>query len=115
MTDFVLKHFKHPGHTSVVATGVAISGPSADGFVHVTFYRDMLSLIEEYFDAHEEGEGVNKTATLVPKREANKTEMGREDVATVLIPAAAFESFYRTFGQMAELLPERIEKPKQGH
>lgn len=85
---------------------MAVSGPSPDGFVHVTYYRDRVDLIEELFEMPDGADMTNNTepVTLTKKDPSTRTELCREDVVTVLVPISLFDSFAKAFSGMAETL-----------
>lgn len=111
MGEMILKHNKHPAHHSSMATGVALSGPSPDGFVHLTFYRDAIELVEEHFEtAPGEVEG---TVHLRPVDGSLKTTLSREDVVTLLVPAGKFKSFASALQRMVAVVESHpTESPK---
>lgn len=105
MVEVALKHRKHPHYTTTVASGLGIGGPSTDGFVSIAFFREMVDVVEEYFDRIEEplaGGAVRVTMNSTAK--PAKIEQFREDVATVLVPIASFYSFAEAVANMAESL-----------
>lgn len=111
MADFALKHYKHAAHFTCVATGMAVSGPSPDGFVHVTYYRDRVDLVEELFEMPDGTDMSNPAGpvTLTKKDPPSRTEISREDVVTVLVPIALFDSFTKAFSGMTTNLATSAE------
>jgi hypothetical protein len=82
---FRLVHRAGTGYTQVVATAVQVSGPSADGMVHLNFCRDMVSISAETGLAKptQDPDAFEVTLNQV------ESEPMRLDVALVSIPAAA--------------------------
>lgn len=114
MAEFILKHVRHPAYASTVATGVVISGPSTDGLVQATFYRELLIPVEEYFNREERevagGAGLEVKLTL---DRPGKIDQVREDVVTVQMQRGHFKAFVKALGKMVEGL-EAAEKGQQG-
>lgn len=94
---FKMKHFQSPGYSSEVATGLAINGPSGDGFVHLMFYRDSVKMEAQDFVRTEVPGGMQLTPTGT-----NEVEICREDVAKISMPASVFAGLVKVFERHME-------------
>jgi hypothetical protein len=114
MSKFELKHHQSAAFASAVATGMIVAGPSGDGFLHLTFFRDILRCPVETFEApdnvpgehlhgehlhgehlhgeHLHGEHLHGVDVAQAVGQA-ETVLYREDVAIISIPAHLFPSF----------------------
>ncbi|MHC9012132.1 hypothetical protein ACYX79_10965 [Stenotrophomonas rhizophila] len=110
MAEFVLKHVKHPGFSSKVATGIAAAGPTGDQYVHLTFYRDGVELLEEYFERDEQQFEHGKKILLTESDRPPKTEFVREDVVRLVIPIARFNEVAAAVAKMNDRLG-KLEEP----
>lgn len=103
MVEVALKHRKNPHYTTTVASGLGIGGPSTDGFISIAFFREMVDVLEEYFDRTEEplADGAVRV-TMNSTTKPAKIEQFREDVATVLVPVSSFHAFAEAVAAMSE-------------
>ncbi|CRD61458.1 MULTISPECIES: hypothetical protein [Stenotrophomonas] len=101
MAEFILKHVKHPGFSSKVATGVAAGGPTGDGNVHLTFYRDGVDLIEEYFEREEKPVPGGKAVVLSKGKKQPKSEFVREDLVRLVIPIDQLDEISELISKLA--------------
>lgn len=83
-----IQHVKSPNFVSEFAQNVTMHGPTAGGFYHLQFHRDVMEL--EYEDAvlHEHSGGA---ATYNIQLEPEATKHFREDVARLTVPAALLD------------------------
>ena len=95
MTTLKIRHVLHTGYTSTVATALSLTGPSPDGFVHVTFFRDATRITEETLSQEVLQSGDVEVIKISPQE--NRTEHVREDVACIAIPVAKL-------GEVAEVI-----------
>lgn len=107
MTEFVIKHSRAPHYTTAVATGLGLGGPSGDGFVHLTFFRDIFNIKSERFESVETKTTGNATEIKLGSPLPNKVELEREDVVTISIPADKLKSFADALAaHVAAAIPE---------
>ena len=85
--ELIVKHEKSPHYGSYVATGCFVSGPTADGMVHIQFYRDTTYISEE---RGTEIPGTKDAYKLDVPREAIKNY--REVQSTMSLPLSAIHS-----------------------
>ncbi|MGE8235085.1 MAG: hypothetical protein ACN6PQ_02315 [Stenotrophomonas indicatrix] len=107
MAKTTVKHVQNSAYTSAMASGLVISGPSPDGFIHVTFWREGLRLTEEHFEQevfHHEGVEVAK---MTPQ--GNVSEQFREDVATMIIPVHKYSEFCDALCKMRDSLDKSLQ------
>jgi hypothetical protein len=101
-SKIVVKHIQHPGYTSAMASGAVLAGPSPDGFVHITYWREGMRLLEEKFE--QEVTLVNNVEVAKMKSEGNISEHFREDVATILLPVAKLDEICNALCKMRDNL-----------
>jgi hypothetical protein len=106
MAEYVLKHVKHPGFSSKVATGVVAGGPTGDGHVHLTFYRDGVDLIEEYFEREERPVTGGKAVVLSKADKHPKSEFVREDLVRLVIPTHQLDEISDLIARLAKRVAE---------
>ncbi|HEI8112374.1 MULTISPECIES: hypothetical protein [Stenotrophomonas] len=102
MAQTTVKHIQSNAYTSAMASGLIINGPSPDGFIHVTFWREGMRLTEEQFEQelfHHEGVQVAK---MTPQ--GNTVEHFREDVSTMIIPVPKLSEFCDALCKMRDAL-----------
>jgi hypothetical protein len=99
-----------PGYRSGIATGMTLLGPTADGFLHLEFIRDLQMTMEE---------SVNITTTSGPSGQSYQratsigepvVESRKELLATVSINARLLAWFVVTLKRLAEQhAPKQVE------
>lgn len=88
----VLEHVDSPSYISAVATGISISGPSGDGFLHLTFFRDIMRPVAEEFTLAPESADPSNVKFTLESRGGGEPKMYREDIATISISPGAVEA-----------------------
>ncbi len=106
LSKVTMKHVQHPAFTSAMATGIALAGPSPDGYVHIQYWREGLRMLQENFEQEIFVQDGIQVARL--KADGNETEAFREDVATVLIPVAKFDEFCDAMCKMRDSLKQSL-------
>lgn len=94
-----------------MASGIVVAGPSPDGFVHVTFWREGLRLLHESFE--QETRVIDGIEVARMKPEGNESEHFREDVATIILPAAKLDEICNALCQMRDNLAKAISARDQ--
>lgn len=88
MTTITIRHQLAEGFRSITATGAILTGPTPDGYVQMTFYRDAICVTSETFTVPDDA----KPGATVKIESADYThEAVREDVARVYFHESQFE------------------------
>lgn len=87
-----LEHRDAPGYVAASATGVSISGPSGDGLLHMTFFRDMMRPEAEDFTMQPATQDPNNVAFTLTQKPSRTPLMYRVDVATISVQASHMEA-----------------------
>lgn len=90
--ELVLEHTSGPNYCSALATGITIAGPSADGMVHLTFFREVMRPTSETFKMLPAGPPAPADAVTLERIATQAPRMYREDVATISLPMATVET-----------------------
>lgn len=113
MAEFSMKHVRHPAYASTVATGVVMMGPTPDGLVHVTFYRDLAVPVSEKFDREERDIGGGGKEVKMTAVAPADMEQVREDVVTVQIPSHVLLAVATAFNNMKSGVEMNIAMAKE--
>jgi hypothetical protein len=107
---------RHAHHTTVVSTGITLTGPLGDGMVHLMFHRDAAKILKEVFDSEEHAMPDGGTAmTIKGAKGPADVQYYREEVVTVLVPADKFSGFATAIQQMADSLERMSGVKGQAH
>lgn len=104
MAEFEIKHIKAPHYATSVATGVALGGPTGDGFIHLTFFRDIFSLQHERFESVETRAVGTATEVKLGRPIPTHAPIEREDVASVSLPLDKLQSFADALANHAKMI-----------
>jgi hypothetical protein len=107
-------HVRSRGHVSAVATGVAVTGPTDDGFVHLHFFREIQRILHEDVPI----EQVSEHGLMLDWSHAKASvHLQREEVATLSIPVTRYASMIEAlssassvisrFGEQIKAMPQR--------
>jgi len=126
MPTETVKFVKSPDFTASVAAGAMLAGPTADGFVHVSFFREVQYPIDQEVEVSE----LPPPDASLPSLPANATQAQRrsdakpprlvaekELVATISLPMAAVAPLGAALQQLAEFAqgkPAQQGKPTGG-
>lgn len=78
-------HVRPTHFASGVATGMAVTGPTDDGFIHLHFFREVQRITND--DVPSRSNGPNEVELAWGRAEAN-IHLVREEVAVISIPAS---------------------------
>lgn len=78
-------HVRPTHFASGVATGMAVTGPTDDGFIHLHFFREVQRITND--DVPSRSNGPNEVELAWGHAEAN-IHLVREEVAVISIPAS---------------------------
>lgn len=98
---YTLLHVRAPDYTSTVATGVIVTGPTDDGFVHLHFFRETQRILNEdvpISDADANNLRLNRAEAKL------KVNLQREEVSTISIPEKIFEELAKGLVQVSKTL-----------
>lgn len=99
---YTLLHVRSPDYTSAVATGVIVTGPTDDGFVHLHFFRETQRILNEdvpVLDADDNNLKLNRAEARL------KVNLQREEVSTISIPDQVFAELAKGLVQVSKTLP----------
>jgi hypothetical protein len=102
--EYTLLHVRNSAYVSAVATGIIVTGPTDDGFVHLHFFRESQRILTEQVPAHYAEHGQLR---LERSKAELKIHLQREEVATLSIPEATFGGLIEGLLQVATTLPAR--------
>lgn len=95
---YTLLHVRNGSYVSAVATGVIVTGPTDDGFVHLHFFRESQRILNEEVPIQH-----NDHANLQLDRAQAKMKVNlqREELATISLPERAFGEIVKGLMQVA--------------
>jgi hypothetical protein len=99
--SYTLLHVRHPAYTAGVATGVIVTGPTDDGFVHLHFFRESQRILDEVVPT------LASTDEQLKLDRANaqlKVHLQREEVATISLPERVFGDIVKGLTEVAQNL-----------
>lgn len=121
MATEIVKFVKSPDFTASVAAGAMLAGPTADGFVHVSFFREVQYPIDQEVEVSD----LPPPDGGLPSLPANATHAQRridvkpprlaaekELVATISLPTAAIVPLGLALQQLAEFA--QVKQAPQG-
>ncbi|GLQ87539.1 hypothetical protein [Dyella flagellata] len=103
---YTLLHVRNSQYLSAVASGIIVTGPTDDGFVHLHFFRESQRILSEEVPAQYEGDGHLR---LERGNAELKIHLQREEVATLAIPESTFGDLVEGLMQVARTLSGRID------
>lgn len=95
---YTLLHVRNNHYVSTVATGVIVTGPTDDGFVHLHFFRESQRILNEEVPVQH-----NDHANLQLDRAQAKMKVNlqREEMATISFPEQMFGEIVKGLMQVA--------------
>lgn len=97
-----IKHERGPHYTSAVATGVTLTGPTGDGFLHLQFVRDVQPVVEEPVDVVEVTMPGGQTGQQMTPAGPGTVDFHREVVATISVSLAVGAGLAASLQKVAE-------------
>lgn len=101
-----IEYVKAPHYTTGSAAMVVVAGPTGDGMVHLHFVREVLGLSPVTMKKVTVGPAIGSASTpfrLEPTSQLTTTELYREVVATITMPAATLRGIALTLVSVAEM------------
>lgn len=82
MEELILNRVQGPGFASGIATGASVAGPTSDGMIHITFFRDVAKVTSERLEVEKMADD-----SLRPTgKQQLESTIYREEVATISLP-----------------------------
>ena len=107
--SLTIRHERATNFQTLMASGMAIGGPTPDGFIHLTFFRDCIPALTEYFTVVAAKHDNTSVSMELSPSEGPVPAPAREDVATILVPVAKFESFVQAMNNRLAMLRQAQE------
>ncbi|HEY4093392.1 MAG TPA: hypothetical protein VGN46_17915 [Luteibacter sp.] len=104
-------HVRPPTFTSGVATGIAITGPTDDGFVHLHFFRESQRITHD--DVPTRSQSPNETEFAWGRAEPN-IHLQREELAVISVPMDRVQLMAQALGRAAQFVEQLREPPVRG-
>lgn len=110
MPNETIKFVKSADYSAGAAAGAMVSGPTSDGFVHVSFFREVQYPIEQEIEISEvSSEGLpDNTVQAQRRKDLAPPHLLSEKllVATVSLPTAAIGPLARALQQLADFIQQ---------
>lgn len=116
MTSETIKFVKAANYSAGVAGGATVVGPTADGYIHVSFFRELQYPVEQSVEVTQVNVADNPLGVRAEMRKdigSPKLEHEKELVATVSISLPAVASLAQALTKIAEYTQQNQAQPKQ--
>jgi hypothetical protein len=100
-------HVRPPNFTTGVATGIAITGPTDDGFVHLHFFRETQRITHD--DVPARSHAPNEMEFAWSRAEPH-IHPQREELAVISVPMARLQFMAQALGRAAQFV-ETLNEP----
>jgi hypothetical protein len=104
-------HVRPPNFTSGVATGIAITGPTDDGFVHLHFFRETQRITHD--DVPSRSTAPNEVEFAWGRAEPH-IHPQREELAVVSVPMDRLQAMAQALGRAAQFVDTISDQPRRG-
>ncbi|QDE40081.1 hypothetical protein FIV34_13065 [Luteibacter pinisoli] len=104
-------HVRPPNFTAGVATGIAITGPTDDGFVHLHFFRETQRITHD--DVPTRSPAPNEFEFAWARAEP-QIHPQREELAVVSVPLGRLQLMANALGRAAQFVESLQEPPVRG-
>jgi hypothetical protein len=104
-------HVRPPNFTTGVATGIAITGPTDDGFVHLHFFRETQRITHD--DVPSRSHSPNEVEYAWGRAEPH-IHPQREELAVVSVPVSRIQLIAHALGRAAQFVESINEPPVRG-
>ncbi|QWT22209.1 hypothetical protein KPL74_09390 [Bacillus sp. NP157] len=94
-------HVRPPHFTSGVATGIAVTGPTDDGFVHLHFFREMQRITHDDVPTRTHGPNEMEFAW---SHATPQVHPQREELAVISVPMERVQLMAQALGRAAQFV-----------
>ena len=108
-----IEYVKAPHYTTGSAATVVVAGPTGDGMVHLHFVREVLGLGSESMKKVTVGPASGSAPApfrLEPTGQLPTSELYREVVATITMPAVMLRGIAQTLVSVAEMVERNVQQ-----
>jgi hypothetical protein len=105
-------HVRPTHFTSGVATGMAVTGPTDDGFIHLHFFREVQRITND--DVPSRSKSPNEVELAWAHAEAN-IHLVREEVAVISIPVSRLPFVSTALNKAVRFVANVVNASRDGH